>query len=121
MSQETETVELIVGEMMGSTKQKYCSSKSCTVKVFNPVLDWANRILAAHKREIIVERNLANDHITGQQDRIASLKSLVKELAHNLDLLLPAGCRVIKCENCKSRCGRKDRVELISKAREACK
>lgn len=49
------------------------------------------------------------------------LKSLVKELAQNLDLMLPTGCRVIKCKNCKSRCGRKDRIELISKAREACK
>lgn len=47
-----ETVEDIVREMRGSTKQKYCSSKHCCVKVYNPILDFADRIDAAHRREV---------------------------------------------------------------------
>lgn len=110
MSQETETVEQVCDEMkeVSGTRRfidsHYCNSCGNPIDgIGSPLEVYSDRILAAHKREI------------------ASLKSLVKELAHKLDLLLPIGCRVIECKNCKSICGRKDWIELISKAREACK
>lgn len=110
MSQETQTVEQVCDEMKEVTgirrfiDSHYCNGCGDPIDgKGSPLEVYSDRILAAHKREI------------------ASLKSLVKELAHNLDLMLPTVCRVIKCKNCKSRCGRQDRIELILKAREACK
>lgn len=52
MASENETVAEIVNEMRGSTEQRYCSSKHCQVKVYNPILDFADRIEAAYKREV---------------------------------------------------------------------
>lgn len=52
MASDSETVADIICEMRGSTEQRYCSSKHCRVKVYNPMLDFADRIEAAHNREV---------------------------------------------------------------------
>ena len=144
MSQETETVEQVCEKMKepsiykGRFPASFFDGEFCA---------FAIRILAAHKREIaakdaeilslkskideyerqpelmadVAKKQLAL--IKRQDAKIASLKSLIKELA---DILKITSRNYFECEErmcvfCGKKCGRNEATRLINEAREACK
>lgn len=79
MASENETVAEIVSEMRGSTEQRYCSSKHCSVKVFNPILDFADRIEAAYGREVMLQ-NKRLEHVVEDSNRTCGLCESSKKI-----------------------------------------
>lgn len=63
MASETEKVADIVKDMRDEFPPKYCSSKHCRVEVHQPVRSFADRIEAAHEREVTVLRDALKDAI----------------------------------------------------------
>lgn len=69
MSKEKETVADIVARMRG---EGHTGDASCLEWVGAKIRHYADRIEAAWRREILVERNLATDHIVCLQDKLAA-------------------------------------------------
>lgn len=93
MASENETVAEIVNEMRGSTEQRYCSSKHCQVKVYNPILDFADRIETAHKREVeklskrleyVIEDSNRTCGLCEPSKKILKLQDCLKEAIDNV-------------------------------------
>lgn len=81
MANENKTVEQVC-EVLNQYPKAEASDGSGLVVLNNAVI--ARNIIAAHNREILVERKLADDHIFSLLEKIDARDALIKELADAL-------------------------------------
>ena len=128
MANNNETVEQVCGEFKTSSH----TCKNCDFEVCPSIIVFADRIIAAHNREInaIAAQKTAEAHeafvknaelaeaIAAKDAEIVKLRALVGELAECLYGNPCTGCGMYRCSFCKHR---RRMNALVAKAREVVK
>ena len=98
-----DTIEDIVAEMRGPYYKMGRSNASLDKDMMGYMSFMANRIEAANKREIIVERHLAEEYLATKDEEIAELRECLNEAIREKCPFTRMSCK--HGEPCEYECG----------------